>query len=174
MSGYVSECEWVSGCGWMLVGCVVVVNLDLSCLLPVVGSEPQLLLEAPQHRWSAHSPTRNHREKGAHRIVLGELPNNSCHSITCSAPRLDRGLGEHVVQVDHLVSAVVSDYDEHSPLTQFHSIFNQSPDSAIHLLPHCALVAASARCAAHLLLLLLCLVFLRSLGLRCAVLQAPR
>ena len=50
-------------------------------------------------------------------------------------PRLDCGLGEHVVEDNHLVPGLVSDHDKHRPPTLANAIFNQQPHSVINLFP---------------------------------------
>jgi hypothetical protein len=51
-------------------------------------------------------------------------------------PRLDPGLGEHVVEVDDLVPRLVADDEEHGAVLLLHSILDQRADALVHLLPH--------------------------------------
>ena len=53
---------------------------------------------------------------------------------------LDAGLGKDVVQVHHLVAAVVAHNEEHRPVTELGAILQQGADPAIHLLLHSARV----------------------------------
>ena len=45
-------------------------------------------------------------------------------------------LGEHIVQIDDLVTPLVTDYDEHGAVASLVAVLHERPDAAVDFLPH--------------------------------------